>query len=144
MLNAVHAHVVLWVHKDDVEAASHGIVACVPGKLNKNEHWELEDDADESAADLLKLVLREQIHTCKDFLCLKNKNKKCSKRFPFSCQSERHPKQDASMGGLWTYYRPREEDRNVIPYHAGILLSWRAHMNIQRVTHTDWTRYLLK
>ena len=30
----------------------------------------------------------------------------------------------------WDYYRPIIEDRNVVSYHASILLLWGAHMNI--------------
>jgi hypothetical protein len=75
---------------------------------------------------------------------MKNQQGSCKKRFPFPPQYERSPVQDHAQGGVWSYYRPGYEHRNVIPYHAGILLSWRAHMNLQRITHADWTRYLLK
>lgn len=140
---AVHAHIVLWVHKEDVEAAAEGIVACVPGVQNKDGQWECAPGADEVDQDLLQLVLGFQMHICRDFLCLNNKKKVCSKKFPFPEQYERAPKQDKGLG-LWTYLRPGREHRNVIPYHPAILLSWRAHMNIQRITHSDWSRYLLK
>jgi hypothetical protein len=40
MLHAVHAHVVLWVHPEDVERAADTIVASVPGVKNKDGQWE--------------------------------------------------------------------------------------------------------
>jgi hypothetical protein len=140
----VHAHIALWVHKDDVEQASLGVVACIPGIKNAAGHWVCGEGANRDDEDLLRLVLQHQQHVCREFLCMKNKKGVCSKRFPFDVQHERKPKENAAMGGLWTYFRPRVEDRNVVPYHASILLTWRAHMNIQRVTHREWTRYLLK
>ena len=42
------------------------------------------------------------------------------------------------------YYRPSYNDRNVIPYRPMILLMCNAHKNIQKVTNTKWTWYLLK
>jgi hypothetical protein len=142
---AVHAHVVLWVHPDDVERAARGITACVPGVFHQDSKtWKSAKGANAVDEDLLQLVLGFQMHVCRDFLCMKNKRGKCSKHFPFPEQHERDPKEDHSMGGMWTYFRPGHEHRNVVPYHAGVLLTWRAHMNLQRVTHADWTRYLLK
>ncbi|MCO5577392.1 hypothetical protein L7F22_031224 [Adiantum nelumboides] len=42
------------------------------------------------------------------------------------------------------YYRPGYEHQNVVPYHPTILLLWGAHMNIQRVTNSSMSYYLLK
>ncbi|KAL3155152.1 hypothetical protein ABBQ38_011208 [Trebouxia sp. C0009 RCD-2024] len=44
----------------------------------------------------------------------------------------------------YLYHRPRHADRNVVPYHPVILLLWKAHMNLQRVTQTAWSFYVLK
>jgi hypothetical protein len=99
--------------------------------------------ADSVAQDLLRLVLAHQMHVCRDFLCRKKDKHKCSKHFPFPEQYERAPKQNGLLG-MWTYFRPGPDHRNVIPYHGEILLSWRAHMNLQIVTHSEWSRYLLK
>jgi hypothetical protein len=99
--------------------------------------------ADAHDQELLQLVLAHQIHICRDFLCRKKDKNKCSKHFPFREQYERSPKQDGLLG-IWTYFRPGPDHRNVIPYNSQLLLAWKAHMNLQRVTHADWTRYLLK
>lgn len=44
----------------------------------------------------------------------------------------------------WQYFRPRYEHRNVVPYHPTMLLLWQAHMNLQRITNTGWSYYVLK
>jgi hypothetical protein len=45
---------------------------------------------------------------------------------------------------MWQYYRPRYEDRNVVLYHCTTLILWGAHMNIQQITSSYWSYYLLK
>jgi hypothetical protein len=42
------------------------------------------------------------------------------------------------------YARFNESDSNVVPYHPAVLLAWGAHMNLQAVTDTAWSYYLLK
>jgi hypothetical protein len=32
----------------------------------------------------------------------------------------------------------------IVPYHPACLLCWGAHMNIQAVTNTAWSYYVLK
>jgi hypothetical protein len=44
----------------------------------------------------------------------------------------------------WGYYRPRHIDRNITAYHPGVLLLWRANMNVKLVTGGAWAEYLLK
>ena len=39
---------------------------------------------------------------------------------------------------------PQYIDRNIIPYHATLFLLWRAHLNLQRITSTYRSYYLLK
>jgi hypothetical protein len=34
--------------------------------------------------------------------------------------------------------------RNVVPYLPGLLLLWKGHLNVQRVTQEGWSVYLLK
>lgn len=42
------------------------------------------------------------------------------------------------------YARFCQADGNVVPYHPAVLLAWGAHMNVQVVTDTAWSYYLLK
>ncbi len=44
----------------------------------------------------------------------------------------------------WQYYRPHYEGRNVVPYHCTTLILRGAHMNIQPITPSYWSYYLLK
>jgi hypothetical protein len=36
------------------------------------------------------------------------------------------------------------EDRNIVPYHASLLLLWNAHLNIQDIIFSYWSYYLFK
>jgi hypothetical protein len=42
------------------------------------------------------------------------------------------------------YSRFGEADSMVVPYHPAVLLAWGAHVNVQVVTDTAWSYYLLK
>lgn len=42
------------------------------------------------------------------------------------------------------YSRFCAEDGLVVPYHPAVLLAWGAHVNVQVVTDTAWSFYLLK
>lgn len=44
----------------------------------------------------------------------------------------------------YIYPRHNEADGNIVPYHPACLLCWGAHMNIQAVTDTAWSFYVLK
>ena len=44
----------------------------------------------------------------------------------------------------YEYYRPRKTDRNVVPYHPIALVLWGGHMNIQKMSNSTWTYYLIK
>jgi hypothetical protein len=44
----------------------------------------------------------------------------------------------------WKYHRPQYIDRNVVPYHATLFLLLGIHLNLQRITSTYWSYYLLK
>jgi hypothetical protein len=40
------------------------------------------------------------------------------------------------------YYKSLHEDKNVIPYHSTLLLSWGTHFNILHITYSYWSFYL--
>ena len=44
----------------------------------------------------------------------------------------------------YIYNRHNQRDGDVVPYHPAVLLAWGAHVNIQRVTNTSWSFYILK
>lgn len=44
----------------------------------------------------------------------------------------------------YIYPRHNAGDSMVVPYHPACLLCWGAHMNIQAVTNTAWSFYVLK
>ena len=44
----------------------------------------------------------------------------------------------------YIYPRHNEGDSMIVPYHPACLLCWGAHMNIQAVTNTAWSYYVLK
>ena len=67
----------------------------------------------------------------------------CKYGFPFPTHSEAKTTYNTESR-RWDYYKPRFEDRNVVPYHASILFLWGAHMNIQRINTAYWSYYLLK
>ncbi|PNH12316.1 ATP-dependent DNA helicase PIF1 [Tetrabaena socialis] len=64
-------------------------------------------------------------------------------RFPFAPHPTAKPTLD-SRGQKYVYYRPSWAHRNVSPYHPTIALLWGAHINLQRVTSSNWSFYLLK
>ena len=141
---AVHAHIVMWIDEDDVETVDKNITAAVPGVFVPNEgngSWQPPVNATEQDKDLLSLVLAHQQHVCWPNLCCKTG--KCRSGFPYPSQNSTSPVLDESRGS-YCYYRPGHEHRNIVPYHPGILLVWKAHMNIQKVTAQHWTYYMLK
>lgn len=137
-----HAHIILWVYPDDVEQVTNEIVAVVPGEFDHHLQ-SFRQPTDPLEAKLQQFVLQKQIHTCGKQKACKVDNKPCKYRFPWAVQNSH--KAVFSLEKLrWTYFRPRYEDRNVVPYHPSVLLLWGAHMNLQRVTSDAWSHYLLK
>ena len=67
----------------------------------------------------------------------------CQYGFPFDTHPEHHPSEDP-LTQRWLYHRATVSDSMTSPYHAICLGLWGAHMNLQRVTGTDWSFYLLK
>lgn len=92
---------------------------------------------------LRELVLRKQLHVCRKVCYVGPSHHSCKHGFPFATQPEYEPILDP-LTQRWLYFRPRHEHRNVIPYHRSMLLLWGAHMNIQRVTNSSISHYLLK
>lgn len=159
---SLHAHILLWVHPDDVERVANEIVAFIPAKQapphNANPSctattgqlcpdakqcleytWYIPDDPREVI--LLKYVLRKQIHACRAEGCRKQGT--CKYCFPQPLQPHKRTVYNPATQH-YDYYRPRECDRFVVPYHPTVMLHWGAHCNVQRVTNKAWSQYLLK
>jgi hypothetical protein len=136
-----HAHIILWVDSADVERVSDEICAFVPGVFDpESQTFQRFEDP---LLDLLQTdVRKKQIHRCLDDICRVD-GKPCKYGFPWPVHSG--PKSAFWAEKMrWIYYRPRYEDRNVVPYHPLILILWGAHMNSQRVTANAWSHYQLK
>lgn len=131
--HSFHAHIILWTHDDDVDEVASEIIAYIPAASN------------DLAQQLLRAqVLRKQMHTCTDIGELGCRLKgPCQHGFPYAQQLDRLPKYN-EVTMKHEYMRLGYEDRNVVPYHPLCLLLWGAHMNVQRITHAAFSRYLLK
>ena len=122
----------LWVAPEHIDMVTAGIWAHIP---RINEQSSQYDKA------VYNLVMAKQQHKHRPNGCMAEGQ--CRYGFPFKV----HPEQQASCNPTshkWEYHRPTEADCMTIPYHALILAIWGAHMNMQRVTGTDWSFYLLK
>ena len=69
---------------------------------------------------LFNLVTKKQMHACIENMCLGD-NHKCRHGFPHAVQPSHAPVYH-STSNCCLYYRPRHEDRNVVPCHPVILL----------------------
>ena len=137
---SLHAHILLWVHPDDIEKIENQIVAMIPGSIVGNE---MKRPTDEAAAKLYDYVVHKQLHTCNPEGCMKKMiGDKCKYGFPgtFPCLQNGFN----SSSGRYEYLRPLKCDRNVVPYHPTVLLLWGGHCNIQRVYAAAWSKYVLK
>ena len=63
----------------------------------------------------------------------------------FPCKMHPRPASLDSASNRWKYPRfSRDPDEWIVPYHPLVLLLWGSHMNIQRITDTEWSYYVLK
>ncbi|KAG2482459.1 hypothetical protein HYH03_018605 [Edaphochlamys debaryana] len=151
--HSVHAHIILWLHPDDVEQACSEIVGCVPADYlgddsdptcpyAQREHWRV--PTDEHQAQLFHHVLTKQLHTCREAgkagCCQEGP---CRYKFPFAPHQSLTPELDPETQA-YKYYRPSWPHRNVVPYHPVLALLWGAHMNLQRINSSNWSFYVLK
>ena len=139
---SVHAHIILWMNQNDIERVTNEITAATPTIFDTTT-GEFLEPIDSHQNKLFKIVMRKQLHIC---------NSRCQQRsnannykygFPFKLHIEEKTTYNPESK-RWEYYRPRYEDRNVVPYHASLLLMWGAHFYLQRINTTYWSYYLLK
>ena len=146
---SLHAHILLWIDPVDQDRVKNEISAFVPAEWDAATDSFIEPDASKEPERhaLYKMVMRKQMHRCTPWQghasgC-RGKDGKCVKRFPFPVRAEPITGLDP-VCNRHVYFRPRVCDRNVIPYHASALLLWGAHLNVEAVTNTDWSYYLMK
>jgi hypothetical protein len=146
---SLHAHILLWVDEADVESVSQEIMASLPYRYSQHplspDMLRKHEPAEGSTEwDLLRLVLRKQLHKCRigAYSCKVRANASCKMCFPYAINKQGTVFDDES--GRYLYFRFSDDDQFVVPYHPLILLLWRAHMNIQRITDTQWSYYVLK
>jgi hypothetical protein len=87
---------------------------------------------------LFMMVTRKQLHSCGKRCYCKHKYGECKYGFPLSMHINNKAVFNA-RSTRWKYHRPWYIDRNVVSYHATLLLLWGAHLNLQRITSTYWS-----
>jgi len=97
--------------------------------------------ADAASLELRQLVLRYQVHECRE-RCKKGQKPGdppyCCFSFPAPLAATTHLK-DSNM--RFSYRRSEEEDRRIVPYNAALLKAWGGHLNVQLTTGTSMDRY---
>jgi hypothetical protein len=150
--HSLHAHIVLWVHPDDLDRVASEIVACAPAAYQgdgtvptcpySSAYWEVPSDPHQAA--LFRHVLCKQMHKCTAVGaagCCQTGT--CKYGFPWSPYQGTIPTVDRSSL-RFQYHRPSWAHCNVVPYHPTLALLWGAHMNIQRINSASWSFYVLK
>jgi len=141
-LGSLHAHIILWVVKNDIENITNEIFAFIPATFDEKKK-EFIQPSDGMQNSLYKIVMKKQLHTCGNRCILNESRNQCKHGFPFNAQLYQQFKFN-NYTNHWEYHCPKYEDHNVVPYHASLLLLWGAHLYIQRTTPSYWSYYLLK
>lgn len=131
---SLHAHIILWISNEDVDKTTKEIAAYIPT---------VDEPTTNHSNELRSLVITKQIHRCRDACRFMPGCATCKYGFPYEPHYQIEPSIDP-QSSRWLYFRPGYEHRNVVPYHPTVLLLWKAHMNIQRVTNSSISHYLLK
>jgi hypothetical protein len=132
---SLHAHILLWVHPDDISRVGDEITASIPVSRQVPPGHTADPFADHCSDPqqerLRLLVLRKQIHACRTMPggC-RHQRDTCQHGFPFAPNTA-GTRLDPEYGKRYIYFRADEHDANVVPYHPLVLLLWNAHMNIQ-------------
>lgn len=137
---SLHAHIILWIHPDDLQEVSKDIIAYISGNWNSHTSTWAPHPTDKNRK-LLDLVLKKQMHTCNQSGCCAHGS--CQYGFPYSPSVSQNPVYNQKTK-RYDYCRLSNADRNVVPYHAAILLLWGPHMNLQVITNEAWSFYVLK
>jgi hypothetical protein len=82
--HSLHAHIVLWVHPDDIDEIADEIMAYSPGPLGSDGQPDL-SGCDDETCRLADLVNRKQMHVCRENGC-RAKYGYCRYGFPYPVQ----------------------------------------------------------
>jgi hypothetical protein len=137
---SLHAHIIFWLHPEDLASVSDDVMAYIPATYDKGTKTFIEP-SDPLELRLFKLVVCKQIHNYKKKCYINVRGYKYW--FLFSVNEARQARLNPYIQ-CWEYYRPKHCDWNVVLYYATLLLLWGAHINVQRITSSYWSYYLLK
>jgi hypothetical protein len=137
----LHAHIILWVDAADQLRVSNEISAAIPADRDEVQ-GQFVPPQDPDALHLFELVSLKNQHKCRSDGCMKGKDH-CRYGYPFKTQSNMEATFNAPTL-WWEYFRPRYVDRNTVSYHPLVMLLWGAHCNVQWMTSTSWSFYVLK
>jgi hypothetical protein len=116
----VHAHIILWVDKNDLEKITNEIIVFVLTIFDDtNAKFILPNDSLQSK--LFHMVLWKQLHQCQPQCIRGGWNGICKFEFPFLSHIEENSIFNEKKK-RWEYYKPWHEDGNVVPYHPTLLL----------------------
>ncbi len=146
---SLHVHVLLWIHEDDIERVANEIIAYVPAIWNPTAEAFVPPSpgSDPLRYKLYKIIMRKHMHKCTPWAgkadgCRDDKGR-CKMLFPFDVSPSVNTTFDPKIM-RYVYCRLRHCDRNVVPYHPTLALVWNASTNLQRITGTAWSIYVLK
>ena len=152
---SLHAHILLWMESeaeaDRVASEITASMPCVyreevgPGGVPVLRPVIPDPEDDSMVSRLCRMVMTKQRHTCsaaKPYGCAAKGHARCEKFFPFpACKEGTIFNPDTNR---FEYFRMCEWDQNIVPYHPAVLLLWNGHMNLQRITDSAWSFYVLK
>lgn len=114
---SLHAHIILWLHPEDVENVASEITAHIPAPLDEASGDFDVSGLDEHGLVLWGMVMRKQQHRCttpNEPGCRLGGD--CRYHFPHTRQAQRAPVMHPATN-RYQYYSPRDCDRNTVPYH---------------------------
>jgi hypothetical protein len=138
---SLHAHIILWVEATDADRVANEISAAISAVWDELR-GEFVEPTDPDIRLLFQLVSQKNQHKCGPDGCLSGRDHR-KYGYPFP----EHKSKDATFNPVttrWEYFRPRYVDRNTVSYHPLVMLLWGAHCNIQKITSTSWSFYVLK
>ena len=127
---AVHAHVIFWLHEEDVDEAISKIRSCMPAAWDPEAAGKVQEDGTVTKGDwilppedaplhrkLFKTVKRKQPHVCTPVNAegCRKEGDFCVGHFPQPVHLEKLPSED-EVERCYRYYCPGAEHRNIGPY----------------------------
>lgn len=151
-----HCHILLWLGAEDAERVGKEIVAYVPAAYDVSREVYV-PPTDPLSRELYELVKMKQTHPCRapGVGCRAGGHahrKHCKYGYPHAA----HEGETAFNAATLQYVYPRpfvpdsladdakSVNETIVPYHPLLLMLWKAHCNLQKVSHSSFSRYLMK